>query len=524
MKLRDDKLPDDIKTLQAMLLAERQLNAKYLADKDQQLNDKDQVIAQLQQQVAHFWEQVKLMRQQKFGKSSEQNPLQGDFFNEAEAIADEALCDEEEKQTITYERSKPKRNPLPADLPREPIVHDIEDKTCECCGHELHKIGEDVSEKLEVIPMQLKVIQHIRPKYSCRHCEQHDTEVHIQQKKMPPAVIDKGYATPSLLSLIITNKFQFSLPLYRQEKLFAQYGIHLSRQTQSEWMMKCATVLMRIYQHLKQHLLKQFAIHADETRLQVNTVDRSQCYMFIYCCGTDSPPNDNHAPPNIVLFDYQQTKRAQCIIDYLDGYQGYMHVDGYQAFENTQAKLVGCWAHARRKFTDITKSQAEGKASKAQQGLSFIQKLYAIEKRLKGKSAVEKYQLRQQEARPIMTAYKKWLDKSVNQVLPGSLIAKAINYSLNQWSKLIRYVEDGRLNIDNNRAEREAKHFAVGRKNFLFCHTESGAQSSAVLYSIVETCKANGVNPNEYLSYLFELLPQNPTDLEPLMPWSFNKV
>lgn len=508
MKLRDTALPDDINTLQAMLLAERQLSAS-----------KEQLINQLQQQLKQFWEQLRLMRQQRFGKSSEQHPHQADMFNEAESLADEAP--EESKQTITYERGKPKRKPLPANLPREPILHDIDNKICDDCGHELHKIGEDISEKLEVVPMQLKVIQHIRPKYSCRHCEGHDIKVHIQQQKMPPSVIDKSYATPSLLSFIITNKFQYSLPLYRQEKLFSQYGIDLSRKTQSEWVLKCAERLKPVYQQLRQHLLKQAVIHADETRLTVNDVDKSQCYMWIYCCGADSPSSKENAPPNIVLFDYQQSRSAQCAIDFLDGYRGYLQVDGYKAYEKTQATLVGCWAHARRKFDEAIKSQPKGKAGKASQGISFAQKLYAVEKRMKLLSADKKYQIRQQEALPLVEQFKAWLDKSANQVLPKSKVGEAISYCLNQWHKLTRYLDDGRLNIDNNRAEREAKHFAVGRKNWLFAHTERGANSSAVLYSIVETCKANGININDYLNFALTEVAYDPKDLEYLMPWNF---
>ena len=569
MKTRHAPLPDTVAELQAQLLAERRLvperlklieqlrhkieaGAEQLTQKDteltvkdkqltikdeqlksqdEKLKEKDQKIAELQETLTNFWEQLRLMKLDKFGRSSEQCPQQGDLFNEAEAIldADEADDnsddDDDDTQTITYERRKPKRKSLPENLPRETIVHDVEDKHCDCCGHELHKIGEDISEKLEIIPAQLKVIEHVRPKYACSHCEQFGTENHIKQQKMPKCVIDKGIATPSLLSFIITNKYQYSLPLYRQSVMLEQFDIELSYKTMSEWMLKCSSFCELIYNYWHQTLLKQDHIFADETTHTVNSVDKANCYMWVYCCGADSPPENTHenSPPHIVLFDYHDSRKAQCSVDFLDGFEGYLQVDGYQAYEKTKAKLVGCWAHGRRGFVKAIKLQPKGKTGKANQGLSFIQKLYAIESKLKGKSAAEKYRVRQQQSKPILETFKKWLEKAVNQTLPKSTLGKAIKYCLNQWDKLVRYLEDGRLNIDNNRAERANKAYVIGRKNWMFSQTERGAKASAILYSLVETAKANGVNVYDYIIFLFEELVKKPTDLEPLMPWNFAK-
>ena len=559
MKIRNVPLPDTVPELQAQLLAERRMVTErlkliealrhqieagaeqltrqdtkltvkdnQLKVKDEQLKEKDQKIAELQETLTNFWEQLRLMRHEKFGRNSEQCPAQGDLFNEAEVILDSDETDsddDDETQTITYERKKPKRQPLPKDLPRETMLHDVEDKHCDCCGHELHKIGEDISEKLEIIPAQLKVIEHVRPKYACSHCEQFGTENHIKQEKMPKCVIDKGIATPSLLSFIITNKYQYSLPLYRQSVMLEQFDIELSYKTMSEWMLKCGSFCERIYDYWHRVLLKQSHIFADETTLTVNSVEKSKCYMWVYCCGADSPPvqSGDHSPPHIVLFDYHDSRKAQCAIDFLDGYDGYLQVDGYQAYEKTKAKLVGCWAHGRRGFVKAIKMQPKGKVGKANQGLSYIQKLYVIESKLEGKSASEKYRVRQQQSKPILDAFKQWLEKSISQVLPKSTLGKAIKYCLNQWDKLVRYLEDGRLAIDNNRAERANKSYVIGRKNWMFSQTERGAKASAILYSLVETAKANGINVYDYIIFLFEELVKKTTDLEPLMPWNFIK-
>ncbi len=257
---------------------------------------------------------------------------------------------EPESETITYTRQKPKRKPLPAHFPRQTIVHDIEDKTCDCCGHDLHRIGEETNEQLEFIPAQVKVIEHVRPKYGCRHCERQGTEVKIRIAPVAPTPIPKSIATASLLAQIITSKYQYALPLYRQEQMFKQFDIDLNRKTLAEWMMKSAHLLEPLYQRLKIRLLEQTVIQADETPVQVIKEDKHRCYMWVYCTGSDSP--SHNGPPNIVLYDYQASRSGQCARDYLAGFKGYLQVDGYAGYHQTDATLVGCWAHARRKFVE----------------------------------------------------------------------------------------------------------------------------------------------------------------------------
>ncbi|MFV1985593.1 MAG: IS66 family transposase [Thiohalomonadales bacterium] len=492
------------------------------------MKTKDNVITSLKDQYKNLLEQFRLSQQKQFGKSSETSDAQLGLFNEAENIAEEEQKEkaDAEKENISGTRNQPKRRPLPKDLPRETVIHDISDadKICIDCGHALHKMGEEKSEQLEFVPAHVKVIENIRLKYSCRSCELQGIKTHIKIAPAPNSPIPKSMATPSLLSHVITNKYQYALPLYRQESLFKQYGIDLNRKTLSSWMLKIIPLLNPVYKLLHQIQLKQTAIHADETPLTVIHADKNKCYMWVYCTGTDSPKNKaqskKHDSPNIVLYDYQNSRSAQCVNDYLQTYNGYLQVDGYAGYESTKTTLVGCWAHARRKFMDVKKTQVKGKIGKADWAINHIQKLYRIEKEIKDKSAEEKYKIRQKQSKALLEEFKKWLDKSVQHVPPTSSIGKAIAYCIRQWPKLKTYIESGELNIDNNRAERALKPFVIGRKNWMFANTENGATASAVLYSLIETAKANGLIPFDYLKLLFEKLPGYSEEIIDLMPWN----
>ena len=483
----------------------------------QRIAELEKLLAQKDAQIAALEERWSLAQQKQFGKSAEGFVGQGELFNEVEEIAEKA---EPEQQGISYPRNKPKRKPLPKDLPREQVIHDIIDKTCDCCGGELHKMGEDKSEKLEFIPAKIKVIEHIRPKYACRHCDKSSTQTQIKQASMPAMPINKGIATSSLLSQLITSKYQYGLPLYRQEAMFKQYGIELSRQTMSSWIDKSATLFAPLVERLKAELLRQPTLFADETPLKVVKSDKVNSYMWVYCSGRDSP-DPNNPIPNIVLYDFHNSRAAACVVNYLDGYQGYLHVDGYQAYARTEATLIGCWAHARRKFIDAKKLQGKNKTGKADVVLSLIQKLYGVESRIKDKSVDDKYTARQEVSLPILSKLKIWLEQDQPNLVGNSKLIEAANYLANQWHKLIRYVDDGRLSIDNNRAERAVKPFVIGRKNWLFSQTANGAHASATLYSIVETAKINGLIPFNYICACLDELCQPEPDIDSLLPWNF---
>ena len=514
MKTVSEQLPEDVSQLKHLVL---------------QLQDK---LQKKESKIQWLIEQFRLAQQRRFGKSSETYAGQQELFNEAEAIEDESVdSDPSESETITYQRGKPKRKPLPKDLPRETVEHDLEeaDKVCDCCGNELHRIGEDKSEKLEFIPAQVKVIEHVRFKYGCRCCEKENTQVAIKIAPVPPSPIPKSITTPSLLAQIITAKYQYALPLYRQESLFKQYGIELSRKTLSSWIIKSAELLKPVYEHLISLQREQNIIHADETPVKVISEDKTQGYMWVYCTGADTPDSDQHPPDqdvilHIVIYDYHNSRSGRCPVNYLKGFNGYLQVDGFTAYEQTEATLVGCFAHARRKFVEAKKAQPKGKTGKADKAISTIQKLYRIESKIKTKTATEKHRIRQEESIPILTGFKAWLEQSALQVPPKTVLGKAIGYTLRQWHKLIRYTENGQLSIDNNRAERAIKPFVIGRKNWLFSYTRNGAKASAILYSLIETAKANGLTPFDYLNWLFEELPKQPKDVDALLPWMWKQV
>lgn len=302
--------------------------------------------------------------------------------------------------------------------------------------------------------------------------------------------------------------------------MFKQYGIELSRKTMSDWVLKSAQLLTPLYQKLTQILLSQSVLHADETVVNVVKSDKATHYMWVYCSGTDNI-HPNNLQPNIVLFDYQPGRSANCVVDYLSGYSGYLQVDGYQAYEQTSAKLVGCWAHARRKFMDAKKVQGKHKSGKADVALALIQKLYAVEAEIKEKSPPDKFHVRKTRSQPILDTLRQWLEKNQSSVVGNSKLIEAMNYLARQWSKLIVYMTDGRLSIDNNRAERAIKPFVIGRKAWLFSQTAKGATASAILYSLVETAKANGLLPFDYLKACLNELCQPSPDIDRLLPWNF---
>ena len=482
------------------------------------------VLSQVMSRYQYLEEQFRISQHKQFGQSAEGHPGQGELFNEAEALAVESDTQEE---AISYTRKKPTRKPLPKGLPREVIVHDIsdEEKVCGCCAGELHRIGEDKSEKLQFIPAQVKVIEHVRPKYACRTCEKDGISNTVKQAPVPHSVIPKGYATPSLLSQIITSKYQYGLPLYRQESMFKQHGIELSRKTMADWIIRCAELFKPLYDQLHQHILKQPVIAADETTLKVVESEKVNSYMWLYASGADSPTGNISGTeiPNIVLYDYHNSRAGQCAVDFLKGYSGYLQVDGYQGYEQTQATLIGCWAHARRKFMEAKKGAGKKGSGKADWALNHIQKLYRLETQLKDKTVEERYITRQEKSVPLLSQLHMWLMKSAQQVLPKTKLGEAIQYCLNQWKKLERYTLDGLLSIDNHRAERGIKPFVIGRKNWLFSQTATGANASAVLYSIIETAKANDLNVFEYVMTCLDELSQPDVNIEQLLPWQFAK-
>jgi len=383
----------------------------------------------------------------------------------------------------------------------------------------------DTSQEIKVIPAQVILVKHLCRKYACRNCNRNEINTPILTAPMPKTAFPNSLASPSAVAFIMSQKFVEGLPLYRQEQALQRLGFELSRQTMANWMITGADWLEQITRRMKTRLLERDILHADETPLQVLKEEgrkaQTTSYMWLYRSGRDGPP--------IVLYDYQQTRATEHPSRFLEGFAGYLQVDGYQVYENLPGITpVGCWAHARRNFVDALSvlsplAKAKG-GTAAHEGLDYCDKLFAIERDLAEVTQEERYAGRRARSQPILAEFHAWLEKRAIAVLPKSTTGQAIRYCLNQWRKLTTFIVDGRLELSNNRAERGIKPFVIGRKNWLFADTPRGAEASATIYSLVETAKENQINPMAYLTYLFERLPninwKDPQALDTLLPWS----
>jgi transposase len=491
-----------------------------------------QQIAELSVKLKWYEEQFRLAQQKRFGASSEKtNPdqMELNLFNEAEVLATPA-GQEPPMEKVTYERRKTtgKREADLEHLPVETVTYQLteDEQVCACCGGALHEMTTETRSEIAIVPPQVKVVRHVRQVYACRRCEREEIHTPIVTAPMPKPVYPGSLASPSILSHVLCQKYVDGLPLYRQEQIFARLGYTLSRQTMANWMIYGAEQwLAPIFDAMKVHLLRQEVLHADETTLQVLREEgksaESVSYLWLYRTGGGVAP--------AVLYEYQRTRGGEHPRNFLSGFKGYLHVDGYAGYHKVVGvTLVGCWAHARRKYDEALKAappEARGAQTASGQGLSYCNTLFAIERELKDVAPEERHAARQDRSRPVVEAYFAWLKQQRSRTLPKSLLGQAITYSLNQWEKLTAFLADGRLELDNNRSERSIKPFVIGRKNWLFANTPRGAKASAAIYSVIETAKENGLRPYDYLKYLFEQLPQltgtlDPQTLEPFLPWS----
>jgi transposase len=411
-------------------------------------------------------------------------------------------------------------------LPEETIEYRLtdHDQVCSCCGGKLHEMSKEIRQELKYIPAEVKVVNHVRYVYACRSCEHNEETTPIKTVPMKKPVISGSLASPSILAHIMSQKYVEGLPLYRQEKQFKRIGLALSRQTMANWTIYGADRWLNVlYNRMHELLLKLDIIHADETTLQVlrepGRPATSKSYLWLYRTGIEGPP--------IILYDYQETRAGKNAEKFLNGFNGYLQVDGYAGYHVVpNVTLVGCWAHARRGFSEVLKTLPANslKPVVATEGLQFCNQLFSIERELKELDPQERYEKRLEKSKPVLEAFLSWLKIQETKALPKSALGKAITYCLNQWDKLVVFLEDGRLEIDNNRSERSIKSVVIGRKAWLFANTPQGARASAIIYSIVETALANGLNPYYYLRYLFEQLPNTElTDtnaLDQLLPWS----
>jgi len=520
------KTPNSNPTIEELQKRLEQLE-KHNAELEAKLKKQNELEAKLN------WleEQLRLHQLKRFGTSSEKtNPdqLELTLFNETEAEANPNIP-EPTLETITFRRRKKRghRELMLENLRTETVEYRLSDEqqVCSCCGGNLHEMSTEVRQEIKYVPAEVKVVKHVRYVYSCRHCEREELETPIVTATMPKPVYSGSLASPSIMAHIMNQKYIDGLPLYRQEKQFARLGVALSRQTIANWMIYGANQWLNLlYDRMHQLLLKQDILHADETTLQVlhepGRPATSNSYLWLYRTGKEGPPT--------ILYDYKETRSGKNAKDFLTGFKGYLQVDGYAGYHKVpDVILVGCWAHARRKFTEALNALPSSKRLTpvtATEGLHFCNQLFAIERDLRDLTSEERYEGRLKSSKPVLDAFLSWLKIQEHRALPKSALGQAINNCLNQWEKLEAFLKDGRLELDNNRSERSIKPYVIGRKNWLFSNTPKGARASAIIYSIVETAKGNGLNPYYYLNYLFEKLPNMDTTdedaLDKLLPWS----
>lgn len=487
--------------------------------------------ADLQQRIDFLMVQMRLARHKRFGSSSEKSEYdQLSLFDEAEVYADEKALELQVSEVKAHRRKKAAQSieKLPENLPVEIIEHTLPEKeqVCQECGNPLHVIGRNVRETLKLIPAKAVIERHIQYVYGCRDCEKNACSVPVIKAKADTPLIKGSIASAEAVAQLITQKFVMGVPLYRQEQEWNRNGIPLSRQTMSNWLIKCAEdYLTPIYNRLHERLIEHEVLHADETTLQVlheeGKEPQSKSYMWLYRTSGD-------AKQPIVLYEYQPDRKSERPKDFLKGFHGYLHADGYSGYHRLQHEItvVGCWAHARRKFDEALKgmpekARADSMSLRAKQ---YCDKLFELESKFSDLSADKRCLQRQEQSKPLMEEFFRWL--YAQHVSTKSAFGNAVGYALDQQKYLVRYLLDGRLEISNNRAERSIKPFVIGRKNFLFANTARGAKASAVMYSLVETAKENGINPYDYLVWLLKAAPemglsQNPGLADGLLPVQF---
>jgi len=480
----------------------------------------DTKIHSLEKQVAFLTEQMSLMRYKRFGRSSEELPTVPSlpfFADETKPIPPPSVDD-----TITvpaHKRKKPGRKPIDPRLPRVTTLIDVpeEEKTCGC-GAKLVKIGEERCEKLHHIVEKYFVEVIVRPYWACKACEGSGDEGKkpVRIAPMPPSIIPKGMATPDLIASIAVNKFCDHLPFYRQEQRLSRMGISISRNDMANWIITAARTVRPVFDLMISRLRRGEIINMDETPVTVmgeeGKANTAKSYMWLMRGG---PPDEP-----VITYHYRPSRKASEARDLLAGFSGILQTDGLDVYPSaiagTAIRHVGCWAHARRGFFEASKANPQSET--AREGVDWIGQLYGIERTLRKRieeRTLDTDTFKQERIRlvqPIFDDFRKWLAIEAERVLPSSLTGKAISYTLGQWEKLIRYIDHADLTPDNNCAENAIRPFVLGRKNWMICGSPDGAECSCLMYSLVETAKANGLNVFSYLSTLFHYAPMAKTE------------
>ena len=502
----------------------------------ERLQAQSERISELEKQIDLLTDAIRLSRQKRFGASSERITEDGMeqlsfLFNEAEIYAEKTAKEDAEEGVLVAAHRRRKKHEyaldnLPENVPVEVEEHRLPESELVCpeCGDTMVEIGKEVRRRLKIVPAQLVVLEDRYYTYACQSCNKKNTQTPIVKAAKEPNFIPGSFATPEAVAHLMTQKFVMGSPLYRQEQELKRQGVPLSRQTMSNWILRAAEdYLTPVYEQLHAELLKREVLHADETELQVlhepGKSPQSKSYMWLYRTSGDT------GQP-IVLYEYQPGRGSSHPEAFLKGFKGYLHTDGYAGYHNLPGEItvVGCWAHARRKFDEAMKSLPKGKAkgSSAAQGLAYCTLLFEIEQGLAELPPAERYEQRLKQAKPVLDAMLAWAN--TRAAAPKSALGKAFTYLKEQWPYLLNYLKDGRLELSNNRAERSIKPFVIDRKNFLFANTPGGAKGSAVIFTLIQTAIENNLDPFRYLTWLMgtaaDVDLSQPETVQQLLPWN----
>ena len=501
MTVMADTLPDDPGTLKAMLLAERA-------------------------RVERLEQIIKELQRHRFGRRAETLPedqlLLG--LEEVEQVAASSEADGEAaapaERAKRAARRRMNRGSLPAHLPRVEMVVDIEDHSCPCCRNALHRIGEDRSERLDIVPAQLRVLVVRRPKYACRACE----EV-VVQAPAPARLIEGGLPTEATVAQVLVSKYADHLPLYRQAQIYARQGITLDRSTLADWVGRAAFLLRPVHERLLMRLKGSAKLFADETTAPVLDPGRGRTKTGqLWAYARDDRPWGGADPPG-VAYVYAPDRKAERPIAHLAGFSGILQVDGYAGYralaERGNVELAFCWAHVRRRFYELA---AAGPAPIASEALERIAELYAVETEIRGRSADERRARRLEKSRPVIDDLEPWLRAKLGLISQKTKLAEAIRYALSRWKGLTRFLDDGRIEIDSNVVERTIRPIALNRKNALFAGSDGGGEHWAVIASLIETCKLCKVEPRNYLAdVITKIVNGHPnSQIDDLLPWGYS--